>query len=273
MIKEIRRLAVLAAAGWLWLDASSGVRAAWEPMFPEPPGTKVVVLDEASMISADDRPEIENVIGETLSATAIPIVVVTIESLRSYRAGNMAIENYARLLFDTWGIGHRTVKVGDQEVPRNLGVLLLVSKGDRTARIELGADWGHRKDLDCQEIMNEHIIASFKRGEFSEGILSGVRALSAMVKEQKLPSPPRSMSFYLLWAGFFALAIFTAVSLARSGAKGWAWALWAVIFAVLGFILFKMATSRSSWYSGGGGFRGGSFGGGFSGGGGATGRW
>jgi uncharacterized protein len=240
--------------------------------FPRAPSSRVVVVDEAEMIDGEDFMEIREIIESTLDETAIPIVVVTIVALSEYGAGGWPIERYARELFDHWGIGHKTVQVGGEQVSRNLGVLLLVSEEDRKARIELGADWGHNKDALCSEIMQEHIVASFKRGDFSTGILAGVEALSAMVREVELPSPPRPTWHYLAVAAFAGLAIFTIVSLIRRGASGWAWLFWGVVFSIVGWILYTALTRRRGIF-GGGGFGGGSFGGGFSGGGGATGSW
>jgi uncharacterized protein len=259
-------LGIAVAGAWV-ASARAGIGPG--PAIPPRPPDRVVILDQAGMISGSDREEMQNTIDLTLRETAIPIVVVTIRSLGSYGAGHLSIEEYARRLFDAWGIGHKTVLVGDREVPRNLGVLLLVAKGDRLARIELGADWGHGKDGQCRTIMQDHIIAAFKRNEFSAGILAGVKALSAMVREQELPAPPRPAWHYLAWAAFVGLGLFTMVSLIRRGANGWAWLFWGVVFAILGTILYAMTRARSS----GGGFSGGSFGGGFSGGGGATGSW
>ena len=68
--------------------------------------------------------------------------------------------------------------------------------------------------------------------------------------------------------GIDGLAIFTVVSLSRRRASGWAWLMWAGIFAVVGTMLYRSLRSRGS-----GGFGGGAFGGGFSGGGGASGSW
>jgi len=221
------------------------------------------------MIEGEDFMEIREIVEQTLNETAIPIVVVTISRLSHYNASGLTIEKYARQLFDEWGIGHKSVRVGGKEVPRNLGVLLLISEGDRKARIELGADWGHDKDLACDHIMQDFIVASFKRGEFSKGILAGVEALSAMVREKELPSAPRPTWHYILVVVFIGLGIFTVVSLIRRGSSGWAWLFWGLVFSIVGFLLYQMLTSRR----GVGGFGGGSFGGGFSGGGGATGSW
>ena len=74
------------------------------------------------------------------------------------------------------------------------------------------------------------------------------------------------------------ILLFIAISLFRSGKKGWGWVVVGIIFILL-IILFKiigrtMRAARESVGGSGtpGGF-GGGFGGGFSGGGGATGSW
>jgi uncharacterized protein len=118
--------------------------------------------------------------------------------------------------------------------------------------------------------MDEQIITRFKAGDFSGGILAGVRALDAMARGKELPRVPRPWWHYALIVAFLGLAIFTVISLVRRGSSGWAWLVWAAVFGLLGYLLvsFLRSSSRS-----GGGFGGGSFGGGFSGGGGATGSW
>jgi uncharacterized protein len=245
--------------------------------FPERPAEGDFIVDDALLLTEEHADEIQTIAQETLEETAVPILVVTIDSMAEYGAHRrMDIERYARELFDHWGIGHPTVQVQGGEIPRNLGVLLLVSVGDRKARIELGADWGHRKDFECEEIMQDHIIASFKRDQFSVGILSGVRGLAAMVRDEPIPSPIKPWWYYGLWIGLVGLGLFTIVSLVRRGSSGWAWVFWGAVFAILGFILYNMMRARrhrSIFSGGGGGFTGGSFGGGFSGGGGATGSW
>ena len=156
-----------------------------------------------------------------------------------------------------------------------VGVALAVSQGDRKARIELGAGWRRDKDDLCRRIMDEQIIPRFKAGEFSAGIAAGVEALDKMARGLELPGPPppppRPWWHYALIVGFFALLIWTVVSLIRRGSSGWAWLLWAAVFALIGYLLYTFLTrGRGSM---GGGYSGGSFGGGFSGGGGATGSW
>ncbi|MBL7044197.1 MAG: TPM domain-containing protein [Pirellulaceae bacterium] len=233
----------------------------------ERPGDREFVRDLADMIDAADEQRIRTMCDKLLTDKATPIIVVTIESMADYGQAGMRIETFATLLFDQWQIGH--AKLGNQTW--NTGILLLVSKNDRKARIELGAGWGREKDPLCDQIMQNQIISRFKQGDFSGGIVAGVEGLDMMARELELPTVPRPWWHYGLIVGFIGLAIFTVVSLIRRGASGWAWLLWAAVFSVIGMLLYHMLTSRSS--GGGGGFSGGSFGGGFSGGGGSTGSW
>lgn len=231
----------------------------------DPPGDREFVRDLADMIDEDEGTQIRELCDRLLTDKATPIIIVTIDSMAKHGGEGMRIETFATLLFNQWQIGH--AKLGEHDW--NTGILLLVSKGDRKARIELGAGWGRREDALCRQIMDEHIIFHFKQGQFSEGIVAGVEALDKMGRKLELPTSPRPWWHYALVVGFIGLAIFTIVSLYRNGASGWAWLFWAAVFALVGALLYHILTSRGS----GGGFSGGSFGGGFSGGGGATGSW
>ena len=244
--------------------------------FPEKPGQREFIVDTADMLSATQESSLRTELDSLLTDKAIPIIIVTITSLRVYDAQALSIEQYARQLYDHWGIGHERIRVKgaglgrSQDINWNKGILLLISVRDRKARIELGAGFGHTKDYLCRRIMRDNIIALFKRGDFPGGIESGTRALIQMARGEKISAPPRPWWHYGLVALFFFLLVWTAISLQQSGSSGWAWLFWGIVFSILGAVLWGILTSRGR---GGGGFSGGSFGGGFSGGGGATGSW
>lgn len=287
----------------------------------DPPGERAFVQDLARMVQPNDVLAIREIGDKLLAERAIPLIVVTIDSMADHGGAGWRIETFARVLFDQWGIGYEKI----EGQPWNRGVLLLVSKNDRKARIELGDDWAGDYDSVCRDIMEGQIVPNFKKGKFSEGILAGVKDLEKMCRSiplatgiipasrgaapqtgaphpstatapdsstaatqpadlgqvsQDIPlSRPVRPDWYWPAVGVTVfLAIFTAVSMIRSGSSGWAWALWAVVFGVIGFLLYSFATSGRHYGSGGyggggGGFSGGSFGGGFGGGGGATGSW
>ena len=234
----------------------------------DPPGPREFILDKANKLDSATKENLRKTCDKLLTDKTTPIVIVTINSMAEYGGDGLRIETFARLLFDQWQVG--IAKLGNQNW--NTGILLLVSVGDRKSRIELGAGWGREKDQICQQIMDERMIPKFREGDFNGGISSGVEAIEAMARGKELPTVPRPWWHYAMVVGFIGAAIFTVVSLIRRGASGWAWLLWGVVFAALGYMLYSFLASSSRGGSGGG-FSGGSFGGGSSGGGGASGSW
>jgi uncharacterized protein len=235
----------------------------------DPPGQREFVLDRAELISAEHEAQIRELAGKLLTDKAAPLVIVTIHSMADHGGAGMRIETFARLLFDQWEIG--PANVGG--TTWNRGILLLVSKNDRRARIELGAGWGREQDALCQKIMDEQIVPRFKAGDFSGGILAGAVSLEKMARGLALPKAPTPWWYWPVILGAIALGVFTVVSLIRRGASGWAWLFWGAVFALIGTATYMWLSSMNRRGSGGG-FSGGSFGGGgFSGGGGASGSW
>jgi len=226
-------------------------------LFPERPTERGFITDSAYLLSDSDADAIREIADRLLTEKAVPIIVVTIPSLASYKAYG-GIESFSRDLFDHWGVGLEDW---------NYGILFVVAVEDRKARIELGADWGRRKDGDADLIMNTLIVPEFKSGNYSEGIVAGVRGLDAMARELAIPSPPKPSWYYPAMIALVLLAAFTFISLYRRGSSGWAWVFWAGVFTLLFLLLRAAASTNSSGYSGG------SFGGGSSGGGGSTGSW
>jgi len=82
------------------------------------------VVDQAGVISASSRGEIETKLKDLEDKSGIQLVVATVNSLQG---GD--IETYANELFRTWKLG---------EAKKNNGVLLLVAPAERKVRIEVG---------------------------------------------------------------------------------------------------------------------------------------
>ncbi len=153
-------------------QAQEGVR------YPAKPGPRDFILDEAKVLKPDDATEIRILCEEALTKKKAPIVVVTIPSLAAYGAQGWPIERYALNLMSEWGVGWSEW---------NYGMLVLVSMGDRKARIELGGSWERRKDDEAKRIMSERVIPYFKKGDPSKGILEGVRGLHDLALD-KVPT-------------------------------------------------------------------------------------
>jgi len=228
---------------------------AQQATFPAKPTSENFYVDEAGLIAQGEGKAINEVAGALLRDDRVSLIVVTISSLTAHNAAGYTIERYAFELFNEWGIGSER---------RNYGMLLLVSKGDRRARIELGSAWGHSYNVKAQEVMSTLIIPRFKEGNYSEGILAGVRGMDAMARGLALPKPKQPWWTIPLILAVLGLIIAVIVSLFKNGQKGWGWALIALLGVILFFLIRSALQSRGS---------GGAFGGGYSGGGGASGSW
>lgn len=223
--------------------------------FPDKPPNEHFYIDQADLISSDTGLKIDQIARQLLIDEQVALFVVIIPSLASYDATGYSIEGYAADLFDEWGIGSDD---------RNYGMLLLISKGDRKARIELGADWDREFDRDAKQVMDTLIIPAFKNNDFDLGIVQGVEGMNAMARNLALPKPEAPWWFLPAMVGLLIFCIALIVNLFKTGRSGWAWAL----IALLGFILWSVLSASSSRGGSSGGF-----GGGYSGGGGATGSW
>jgi uncharacterized protein len=223
--------------------------------FPDKPANDSFIVDKANLIDPTTAQQINELIFQVWNEQRIPIYVVTIPSLASYDASGLSIEHYTSELFNNWGIGSPA---------RNYGVLLLVSKGDRKARIELGQAYDHRYDNEARNIMQTLIIPNFKNDDYALGIAEGVRGLAALIRGQSIPLPKQPWWVWPLFIGSVILIIALIVSLFKSGRKGWGWALIIMLATLIGYLLWAAAKAGGS---------GGGFGGGSSGGGGSTGSW
>ena len=145
----------------------------------DPPAEGEFVRDLGEMITPGGEQRIKDVASRLLDDTSTPIIVITIESMARHGGRDLRIETFATLLFDQWGIGEPT----RDGKPWDTGVLLLVSKNDRKARIELGRGWRRAYDGRATDIMDRTIIPRFKRGDFNGGIVAGTEALDRLARE------------------------------------------------------------------------------------------
>jgi uncharacterized protein len=235
----------------------------------DPPGPREFILDQAGLIDEADRQQIQSVCDKLLTDQATPIVVVTVDAMANHGGEGMRIETFAMLLFNEWQIGQRDV----DGQSHNTGILLLVSKGDRVARIELGGYWRHDQDHLAQQIMRETIVPAFKRGDYSQGITAGVQALDQLARGQQpavgrpagLRAIPTSTSGGLPCALVIGIVVIGVLVLAfmfggqGSGRRGFngSWLTGNLVSAGLGALAYHFLQNRQNgrsrdddWFSG-----------------------
>ena len=252
---------LIATLGILQFDAF----AANIPPAPAETGVGFFIEDFAGLIDQPTRNQIAEYQKKSFENHQTPIVVVTINQMSTYGHSG-SIETLAAEWFNAWRIG-----TTDLEGGANKGILLLVSAGDRKARIELGGDWGRRWDNHSKTIMQTQIIPDFKRQAYSSGISSGVSALTDMASSGPDGIPP---------AVSLPTRVGKAAEKSTEGLGGCGAILLTPLMLLIGIFgsLFGGGGSSGSSYdfsssSSSGGYSGGGYSGGSSGGGGASGSW
>jgi uncharacterized protein len=126
------------------------------------------INDYAQLLTPEDAAQIRQLFSELEQKNGIEATVVTIQSIQDYGTHDETIEAFVTHLFNTWGIGDKT---------RNNGVLILVAARDRRVRIEVGSGYGDSQNAAMQEVINEHMLPSFKQNNYSRGLYRGARAV------------------------------------------------------------------------------------------------
>lgn len=211
---------------------------------PEFPRLSGHVVDNAGLLNPSTEQQITRQLAEHQKATTNQIVVATLPHLQGY-----SIEEYGYQLGRYW-------KIGQQETDN--GVVLLVAKKERKIRIEVGYDLeGSLTDALAGNIIQSVIRPQFKKGNFDQGISSGVTAIIAAIAGEYQAKKVKKSSKDYYWVIIILFLVF--------------WSFGSTILPVPG----GRGYGRGGFFGGGRGTSGGGFsgGGGGFGGGGASGGW
>jgi len=138
------------------------------------------VNDTAGMIPAEVRDRLESKLAAFEKETGAQVAVLTIDSL-----DGEVLEDYSLKVAQTWKLGHK----GADD-----GVLLLVAKGDRKMRIEVGYGLeGKLTDAQCRRILDDVVRPAFRNGDFGRGIETGVDAITGTIQGKDV-IPARSLA-------------------------------------------------------------------------------
>ena len=147
---------VLLAIGALALLATVAIA---QPKFPALTGR---IVDEANILSADDRRALEADLKALEEKSTDQVVIYTTRSLQGY-----PIEDFGYRLGRTWAIGQQG---------KNNGVILIVAPTERKVRIEVGRGLEPQlTDIMTKLIIENAILPAFRRGDFAGGVKAGVR--------------------------------------------------------------------------------------------------
>jgi uncharacterized protein len=237
---------------------------------PNPP---VAVNDFGNFLEPFQKEALENKLRNYNDSTSSAIVIITVTDLQGYDIAEMALK-YLR----EWGIGTKD---------KNNGVVILVSKEERKARIETGYGMeGVLPDITSKHIIDEVMIPNFKANDYYRGFDQSIDAIILAARGEYKSDVKRSSAKggIPFKAIFFIIVIIVLIIskiggggggnyMSRRGSSGVGGLGWFLLGNMLG------GGGRSSGGWGGGGFGGGGgggfggFGGGSGGGGGASGGW
>lgn len=141
------------------------VTGAMAQSFPDP--IEIYVNDFGNLLSDRQEAEIRERLRQLREDQRVEFTVVTIRSMAIYDYEG-AIEPFATGWFNHWGIG---------DASRDDGVMMLVSRDDRTMRIEVGRGYGSDLNAPMKRIIDETIIPYFRRDDYPGGILAGTDAV------------------------------------------------------------------------------------------------
>lgn len=126
---------------------------------PEP-SHDFYVYDEVNIINENTKRYIIDVNNELYEKTGAQIVVAAVDSLQG-----LEISSYSLELYEKW-------KIGSKEYDN--GILILIAPNDNSIWIEIGYGLeGQLTDSQVKKIIRDHMIPSFSKGEYSEGVISG----------------------------------------------------------------------------------------------------
>lgn len=244
------------------------------PNFPELTGR---VVDNANILSSNEKLMLSNKYATLENKTSAQIVLVTLNSLNGYD-----IADYGYQLGRHWGIGQKDV---------NNGLLIIISLQDRKMRIEVGYGLeGVVTDAVAHNIIHEVMRPEFKKSKYFNGINKASDLLIKAINKEPLPknierkkktnsgeSFVMPILIFIYFLSGFIRNVFPS-ALVRSGLAAGGGIIVGVLSgsAILGLIigiilLFLLLAENTGGYYGGGSRSRGGFGGGFSGGGGSFG--
>lgn len=140
---------------------------AWGGIAPAqdiPAPLSATVNDYADLLPPEAEARVAALLSQGRAETGVHVVVATITAQADYGAAGARIEDFAKVWFNTWGIG---------DPLRNDGVLILIARDDRAVRIALGAGYAPVWDGRAQRVIDQGILPAFRDGRPAEGIETG----------------------------------------------------------------------------------------------------
>lgn len=134
------------------------------------------VVDEARLLDAASAQDLETTLKAFEQRTGRQVAVLTLPSLEGE-----VLEDFSIKVARTWKLGR---------AGRNDGVLILVARDDRKARIEVGyGNEGALTDAAAGRIIRDRMVPRFRAGDYAGGIKDGAAAVLGTLDGSYSPPP------------------------------------------------------------------------------------
>ncbi len=171
---------------------------------PNPP---VAVNDFGNFLEPFQREALERKIRDYNDSTSSAIVIITVPDLQGYDVAELALK-YLR----EWGIGTKE---------KSNGVLILVSKEERKARIETGYGMeGVLPDITAKHIIDEVMIPNFKANDYYRGFDQTIDAIILAAKGEYKAYAKKNPVGGISFKTIFFIIIIIIIILSRIGGGG-----------------------------------------------------
>ena len=145
---------------------------------PVPP-LRARVTDLADLLPSDRAQQLKAKLARFEAETGHQIAVLTIPT-----TGGEPIESYSIRVADAWKLGQKDT---------DTGLLLVVARDDRRARIEVGYGLeGVVPDVVGKRIIENELVPRFRAGDFPGGIDAAIDSLMRAARGEVLPAVPRA---------------------------------------------------------------------------------
>jgi uncharacterized protein len=163
------------------------------------------VSDFAGILAQPESDRIADVLREGRAETGVHVVVVTMNRISDFGGSGQRIEDYAKSLFNHWGVG---------DADRDDGILILVARTDREMRIALGAGYPVIWDNAAQRVIDRYMLPAFRDDRYAEGIEAGVEATYDLIARPFVAGQQPAAAEPGWWEAYGPFALFAAIAAA-----------------------------------------------------------
>ncbi|MFN4153350.1 MAG: TPM domain-containing protein [Paracoccaceae bacterium] len=166
------------------------------------------ISDYARLLPPEAAARVTDTLTRGRAETGVHVTLVTMNSIRDHGGTGERIEDYAKRLFNQWGVG---------DASRNDGILILIARSDREMRIALGAGYEVIWDNAAQRVIDRHFLPAFRNDDYAGGIEKGVAATFDLIARPYSAGNPVPPDPQRAWEDILPLAVFGVIATVMIG--------------------------------------------------------